>query len=89
MRRDANNLYNSSRVPVAAAVYGPSQVGKSLFMGRVLQPADYRDSPLGKSDKDSGDAYIPQLSFDFDINPQCGNNEATGARHSIYHEGPL
>ena len=36
LRRSASNLYASAKVPVAAAVYGPSQVGKSLFVGRVL-----------------------------------------------------
>lgn len=77
LRRLANNLFNSSKVPVAAAVYGPSQVGKSLFMGRVLDPADERDSPLGKCDTLTPDAYIRELSFDHDINPQCGSNEAT------------
>jgi len=77
LRRLANNLFNSSKVPVASAVYGPSQVGKSLFMGRVLHPADDRDSPLGKCDTLSPDAYIRELSFDADINPQSGSNEAT------------
>ncbi|MCO6456671.1 MAG: hypothetical protein J5I93_15340 [Pirellulaceae bacterium] len=76
-RRLASNLFHSSKVPVAGAVYGPSQVGKSLFMGRVLRPADDRDSPLGKCDTLSPDAYIRELSFDHDINPQSGANEAT------------
>ncbi|MEQ8785973.1 MAG: virulence factor SrfC family protein [Pirellulaceae bacterium] len=77
LRRLASNLFNSSKVPVAASVYGPSQVGKSLFMGRVLRPVDDRDSPLGKCDTLSPDAYIRELSFDWDINPQSGANEAT------------
>jgi len=77
LRRRAANLFNSSKVPVAAAVYGASQVGKSLFMGRVLQPADNRDSPLGKCDTLSPDAYVRELSFDWDINPRSGSNEAT------------
>lgn len=77
LRRLATNLFNSAKVPVASAVYGPSQVGKSLFMGRVLSPADDRDSPLGKCDTLSPDAYIRELSFDADINPQSGSNEAT------------
>ena len=77
LRRLATNLFNSAKVPVASAVYGPSQVGKSLFMGRVLNPVDDRDSPLGKCDTLSPDAYIRQLSFDWDINPQSGANEAT------------
>ena len=77
LRRLATNLFNSSKVPVATAVYGPSQTGKSLFMGRVLHPADNRDTPLGKCDTLQPDAYIRELSFDWDINPQSGSNEAT------------
>lgn len=75
LRRLASNLCRSTEVPVAAAVYGASQVGKSLFMGRVLQAADERFSPLGRSE--APPAYIPELSFQWDINPQCGSNEAT------------
>jgi len=76
-RRLASNLYSSSRVPVAATVYGASQVGKSLFMAGVLDPADNRDSPLGKCDTHSPDAYIRELSFKHDINPESGSSEAT------------
>ncbi|PHS03378.1 MAG: hypothetical protein COA78_17915 [Blastopirellula sp.] len=76
-RRLASNLFNSSKVPVAAAVYGASQVGKSLFMSRVLDPVDDRDSPLGKCDTLSPDAYLRELSFENDINPESGSNEAT------------
>ena len=39
LRRLAGSLYTSAKVPVAAAAYGASQVGKSLFMGQVLKPA--------------------------------------------------
>lgn len=77
LRRRASNLCRSSEVPVAAAVYGASQTGKSLFVGRVLEPSDTRDSPLGKCDQLEPDAYIRQLSFNLDINPQSGSNEAT------------
>ncbi|NQU26508.1 MAG: hypothetical protein HQ567_34915, partial [Candidatus Nealsonbacteria bacterium] len=38
LRRLASSLYTSAKVPVAAAVYGPSQVGKSLLVGQVLRP---------------------------------------------------
>ena len=76
-RRLASNLWRSANVPVAAAVYGASQVGKSLFIGRVLQPADQRDSPLGKSDDSGPPEYFRELSFELDINPQSGSNEAT------------
>lgn len=77
LRRLASNYYRSANVPVAAAVYGASQVGKSLFMGRVLEPVDVRDSPLGKCDQLGPPSYIRELSFEHDINPQCGSFEAT------------
>ena len=77
LHRLSLQLRRSSKVPVAAAIYGPSQTGKSLFMGQVLQPAEARDSPLGKDSQLARDAYIRELSFDCDINPQCGSQEAT------------
>ena len=77
LRRLASNLCRSASVPVAAAFYGASQVGKSLFVGRVLEPADARDSPLGKCDQVGPPAYVRELVFHLDINPQCGGNEAT------------
>lgn len=77
LRRLAGNLYTSSKVPVAAAVYGPSQVGKSLFMGQVLRPHDEAYSPLGRDEQYGEPAYYRHLSFDNDLNPQSGSNEAT------------
>jgi hypothetical protein len=77
LRRQASNLYRSSRVPVAAAVYGPSQVGKSLFVGRVLAPTSEDYSPLGRDEQNGEPGYFSQLSFDTDLNPQSGSNEAT------------
>lgn len=77
LRRLASNLWRSANVPVAAAVYGPSQVGKSLFMGRVLEPAGEGDTPLGKCDQLGPPSYIRKLSFHYDINPQAGSVEAT------------
>jgi hypothetical protein len=77
LRRTAGNLLRSSKVPVAAAVYGASQVGKSLFVGRVLRPADPQFCPLGRDELLGPPAYFPQLDFDADLNPQCGSNEAT------------
>lgn len=77
LRRRALNLYGSARVPVAAAVYGPSQVGKSLFIGRVVQPQDGEFSPLGRDERQGEPAYYPGLSFTEDLNPQSGSNEAT------------
>jgi hypothetical protein len=75
LRRLAVNLRGSTKVPAAAAVYGASQTGKSLFVGRVVQPAQERVSPLGISDKQEG--YHRELDFTQDINPQSGSNEAT------------
>ena len=77
LRRLASNLYSSAKVPVSAAVYGPSQVGKSLFMGRVLQASSDDYSPLGRDEQNGPPAYFQHLSFDTDLNPQSGSNEAT------------
>jgi len=77
LRRKAASLYRSSQVPVAAAVYGASQVGKSLFVGRVIQPQDPQFSPLGRDEKVGPPAYEPKLSFEYDLNPNLGSNEAT------------
>lgn len=77
LRRLAAALYSSAKVPVAAAVYGPSQVGKSLFVGRVLQASSDDYSPLGRDEQNGPPAYFQFLSFDTDLNPQSGSNEAT------------
>ena len=77
LRRLASSLYTSSKVPVAAAVYGPSQVGKSLFMGQVLKAQSDAFSPLGRDETFGEPAYYKDLSFNTDLNPQSGSNEAT------------
>ena len=77
LRRLAGSLYTSAKVPVAAAVYGPSQVGKSLFVGQVLRPHSESYCPLGGDETHGEPAYFQDLSFDNDLNPQCGSNEAT------------
>ncbi len=77
LRRLARSLYTSSKVPVAAAVYGPSQVGKSLFMGQVLRAQSEQFSPLGRDEAHGEPAYYKDLSFNNDLNPQSGSNEAT------------
>ena len=77
LRRLAGSLYTSSKVPVAAAVYGPSQVGKSLFVGQVLKPHSENFCPIGGDETLGEPAYYKELSFDTDLNPQCGSNEAT------------
>jgi hypothetical protein len=77
LRRLASSLYTSSKVPVAAAAYGASQVGKSLFMGGVLRPVSENYCPIGGDETLGEPAYYKQLSFDNDLNPQCGSQEAT------------
>jgi hypothetical protein len=77
LRRLAGSLYTSAKVPVAAAAYGPSQVGKSLFVGQVLKPHSESFCPLGGDETHGEPAYYKDLSFDNDLNPQCGSNEAT------------
>jgi hypothetical protein len=77
LRRLAHSLYSSAKVPVAAAVYGPSQVGKSLLMGQVLKADSDEFSPLGRDEQNGEPAYYQHLSFDTDLNPQSGSNEAT------------
>lgn len=77
LRRLASNLLTSARVPVAAAAYGASQVGKSLFMGQVLKPHSDAYSPLGRDELLGPPAYFKDLSFTADLNPQSGSNEAT------------
>src|SRR5271157_5689516 len=47
LRRRSEHLLSAAGVPVAAAVYGPSQSGKSLFLGHVLTPREPQYSPLG------------------------------------------
>lgn len=68
----ARSLYASSRVPVACAFYGPSQVGKSLLIGRVLTPEVPDQPPLGRDE-----GYAQPISFERDLNPSCAANEAT------------
>lgn len=77
LRRLAGSLYTSAKAPVAAAVYGPSQVGKSLFIGQVLKPQSESYCPIGGDETLGEPAYYKNLSFDNDLNPQCGSQEAT------------
>ncbi len=77
LRRLAGSLYTSAKVPVAAAAYGASQVGKSLFMGQVLRPQSENYCPIGGDETLGEPAYYKNLSFDNDLNPQCGSQEAT------------
>lgn len=85
LRREAGDLFASTKVPAAAAVYGASQTGKSLFVSRVVEPRSSGDSPLGPVENSEG--YIRELSFNHDMNPQCGSNEATAlvTRFSVWN----
>jgi hypothetical protein len=77
LERNACSLLESAKHPVATAIYGPSQAGKSLMIGQVLTAADKERSPLGRNEAAGSPAYLPSLSFDIDLNPQNGSNEAT------------
>jgi hypothetical protein len=77
LRRKAEHLVSSAGVPVGAAVFGASQSGKSLFVGHVLKAREPSYSPLGRDEAVGEPAYYPGLSFTMDLNPQCGNLEAT------------
>ena len=87
LRNLALNLRRSTKVPAAAAVYGASQTGKSLFVGQVVKPKNDDLSPLGIDDKQG---YIKELDFTQDINPQSAQNEATAlvTRFSIGNRLP-
>ncbi len=77
LRRRAASLHRSAQVPVAAAIFGASQVGKSLFVGRIIKPQNPNYSPLGRDEKVGPPAYEAKLSFEHDLNPNLGANEAT------------
>ncbi len=77
LRRRAEHLLSSACVPAAAAVFGPSQSGKSLFIGQVLRPKEPNYSPLGRDEALGEPGYFSGLSFSDDLNPRCGTNEAT------------
>jgi hypothetical protein len=71
--RELKNLHLAASMPVAVAVYGASQAGKSLFVGRLLESRKPGETVLGFDPKD---APIPDLDFLNDFNPQ-GGGEAT------------
>lgn len=71
--RELKNLNLAASMPVAVAVYGASQAGKSLFVGRLLESRRKGETVLGFDPKD---APIPDLDFLEDFNPQ-GGGEAT------------
>jgi len=71
--RELKNLNLAASMPVAVAVYGASQAGKSLFVGRLLESRKPGETVLGFDPKD---APIPDLDFLDDFNPQ-GGGEAT------------
>jgi hypothetical protein len=67
MRRRAKNLAIASSVPVALAIYGASQCGKSLLVGRLIEPKEPWHSALGLV---AGDPLADKLSFVNDLNPK-------------------
>lgn len=71
--RELKNLNLAASMPVAVAVYGASQAGKSLFVGRLLESRKPGETVLGFDPKD---APLPDLDFLNDFNPQ-GGGEAT------------
>lgn len=71
--RELKNLNLAASMPVAVAVYGASQAGKSLFVGRLLESKKPGETVLGFDPKE---APIPDLDFLNDFNPQ-GGGEAT------------
>ena len=73
LRRRAKNLSVASSVPVALALYGASQCGKSLLVGRLIEPREPWQSTLGLTDHDP---LADKLSFVNDLNPKLAT-EAT------------
>jgi hypothetical protein len=73
MRRRARNLAIASSVPVALAIYGASQCGKSLLVGRLIEPKQGGSSALGLV---AADPLADELSFVNDLNPKLAT-EAT------------
>ena len=88
LRRLAGSLYTSAKVPVAAAAYGASQVGKSLFMGQVLRPRSERLLPHRRRRNLGEPAYYrePLLRQ----RPEPAVRLAGGHRpgYPLHHEGP-
>jgi hypothetical protein len=69
LRRRADHLRVAASVPVAAAIYGASQSGKSLLVGRLLGNPNRNRRTLGLSENDG----TPEsLDFAADLNPQLG-----------------
>ncbi len=88
LRRLAGSLYTSAKVPVAAAAYGASQVGKSLFMGQVLRPHSEDYCPIG-GDETLGRAGLLQEPL-LRQRPQSAVRLAGSHRpgHPLHHQGP-
>ena len=71
-QRDLENLRIAAEAPPALAIYGASQSGKSLFVGRLIENSSGKNV-LGVSINDN---TPPQLDFVKDLNPGRGE-EAT------------
>ena len=70
MRRKVRNYRTAVDVPVALAIYGASQCGKSLLVGRLTQSTQEGVTALGLGCPD--DPTPDNLSFVEDINPALG-----------------
>jgi hypothetical protein len=74
--RASRALLASANRPVAAAIYGVSQVGKSLLIGRILAPATPGAITIGRDPTHVGHG-LKYVSFHDDLNPQNQGFEAT------------
>ena len=88
LRRLAGSLYTSAKVPVAAAVYGASQVGKSLFMGQVLRPRSHSDSPFGGDEQPGRAGLLSQPVVRQRLEPPERLAGSHGPGHPLHHQGP-
>ncbi len=88
LRRLAGSLYTSSKVPVAAAAYGASQVGKSLFMGQVLRPQSENYCPIGGDETLGEPAYLQEPLLRQRPEPAVRFAGSHGPGDPLHHQGP-
>ena len=77
LRRLASNLYTSAKVPVGRGGLRPFAGGQEPVRRPGAQASSEDYSPLGRDEQNGPPAYFQDLSFDNDLNPQSGSNEAT------------
>jgi hypothetical protein len=88
LRRLAANLYSSAKVPVAAAVYGPSQVGKSLFVGRMLQSAAATTTARWAATSSTDRRPTSSICRSTRPEPAERFERSDGAGHAVHDQGP-